>query len=46
MLLGHLAAALRPGGALVTGLHESLPQPAPEFEAWPGARAVHQRTRG
>jgi chemotaxis protein methyltransferase CheR len=46
IVLGHLAAALRPGGALVIGLHESLPQPAPDFEAWPGARAVHQRTRG
>jgi chemotaxis protein methyltransferase CheR len=43
-VLGHLAAALRPGGALVIGLHESLPQAAPEFEPWPGARAVFRRT--
>jgi chemotaxis protein methyltransferase CheR len=43
-VLDHLAAALRPGGALVLGLHESLPQPAPEFEPWPAARAIFRRT--
>jgi chemotaxis protein methyltransferase CheR len=41
-VLGRLSAALRPGGALVVGLHEALPAPAPDFEAWPCARAVHR----
>jgi chemotaxis protein methyltransferase CheR len=44
VVLGHLVAALRPGGALTIGLHESLPQPAPGFEPWPAARAVFRRT--
>jgi len=44
-VLDHLAAGLRPGGGLVIGLHESLPHPAPQFEPWPGARAVFRRTR-
>jgi chemotaxis protein methyltransferase CheR len=39
-VLGHLAAALRPGGALVIGLHEDLPQRALGFEPWADARAV------
>jgi chemotaxis protein methyltransferase CheR len=43
-VLGHLAAALRPNGALVIGLHEALPQAVPGFEPWPGARAVFRRT--
>src|SRR6185436_18855774 len=42
--LDHLAAALRPGGAFVLGLHESLPDPAPQFEPWPNARAVLRRS--
>jgi chemotaxis protein methyltransferase CheR len=43
-VLGHLAAALRPNGALVIGLHEALPQGVPGFEPWPRARAVFRRT--
>jgi chemotaxis protein methyltransferase CheR len=43
-VLGHLAVALRPGGALAIGLHESLPQPAPQFEPWPAARAIFRST--
>jgi chemotaxis protein methyltransferase CheR len=42
-VLARLAETLRPGGALVIGLHESLPQPAPQFEPWPGAPAVFRR---
>ena len=42
-VLACLAESLRPGGALVIGLHESLPHPAPQFEQWPGARAVFRR---
>jgi chemotaxis protein methyltransferase CheR len=40
-VLARLRRALRPGGALVIGLHEQLPEPA-GFESWPGGlRAVH-----
>ena len=35
-VLERLLAVLRPGGALVAGLHEHLP-----LEPWPGARAVY-----
>jgi|SRR5215217_3081832 len=45
-VLAHLAAALRPRGALVLGLHETLSDPAPGFEPWPGARAVHRYVPG
>jgi chemotaxis protein methyltransferase CheR len=40
-----LAGCLRPGGALVLGAHESLPDPAAAFLPWPGAgaRAVYRR---
>jgi chemotaxis protein methyltransferase CheR len=41
-VVANLAAALRAGGALVLGLHETLPDPAPGFAPWPGARAVHR----
>jgi chemotaxis protein methyltransferase CheR len=42
-VLAGLASALRAGGALVTGLHESLPAD-PRFVPWPGTRAVHRRS--
>jgi chemotaxis protein methyltransferase CheR len=42
-VLAGLTGALRPGGALVIGLHESLPEPAPGLAPWPGARAVFRR---
>ena len=35
-MLDRLLTVLRPGGALVVGLHETLP-----LEPWPGARAVY-----
>jgi chemotaxis protein methyltransferase CheR len=39
-----LAAALRPGGALVVGGQEELPPgAAADFSPWPGGRAVHRR---
>jgi chemotaxis protein methyltransferase CheR len=44
-VLSHLAAALRPGGALAVGLHEALPEPAEAFAPWPRARAVFRRNR-
>jgi chemotaxis protein methyltransferase CheR len=45
-VLRHIAAALRPGGALVLGLHESRPEPSSDFEPWPRARAVFRRRAG
>jgi chemotaxis protein methyltransferase CheR len=42
-LLGRLADAVRPGGALVVGLHETLPDPPAPFAPWPGVRAAHRR---
>jgi chemotaxis protein methyltransferase CheR len=38
-----IADRLRPGGALVVGVHECLPQPAAGFEPWPGCRAISRR---
>ncbi|HEX2104007.1 MAG TPA: CheR family methyltransferase [Solirubrobacteraceae bacterium] len=45
-VLARVASALRPGGALVLGLHEHLPDAAPGFVPWPGARAVHRYVPG
>jgi chemotaxis protein methyltransferase CheR len=42
-VIGELVRVLRPGGALVIGLHEELPDPAPELQPWPDARAVYRR---
>jgi chemotaxis protein methyltransferase CheR len=42
-VLTRLAGALRAGGALVIGLHETLPAD-PRYAPWPGVRAVHRRT--
>jgi chemotaxis protein methyltransferase CheR len=41
--LAQLASAVRPGGALVIGLHETLPAD-PRFAPWPEMRAVHRRS--
>jgi chemotaxis methyl-accepting protein methylase len=41
-VLTRLRSAVRPGGALVLGLHEQLPE-ASGFAPWPGARAVFRR---
>jgi chemotaxis protein methyltransferase CheR len=38
-----LAGALRPGGALVVGGHETLPPCAAGFSPWPGGRSVFRR---
>jgi chemotaxis protein methyltransferase CheR len=40
--LDRLAEALVPGGALVLGLHETLPDTA-RFAPWPHTRATHRR---
>jgi chemotaxis protein methyltransferase CheR len=42
-VLAGLASAVRAGGALVIGLHETLPAD-PRFAPWPAARAVHRRS--
>ena len=42
-VLSRLAGALRSAGALVIGLHESLPEPAPGFAPGPDARAIFRR---
>lgn len=39
-----IASRMRPGGAVVLGIHESLPQDVAGFVAWPGARAIYRRT--
>lgn len=41
-----LAACLRPGGALVIGAHESLPEATGALVPWLGARAVYERRAG
>jgi chemotaxis protein methyltransferase CheR len=41
-VLDRLADALRPGGALVVGLHETLPDTA-RFAPWRNVRATHRR---
>jgi chemotaxis protein methyltransferase CheR len=38
--LERLASRLHPGGALVIGVHERLPQAIAKFEPWPGCRAI------
>jgi chemotaxis protein methyltransferase CheR len=45
-ILARFGARLVPGGALVIGLHESLPAPHLGFAPWPGARAVYARAAG
>jgi len=39
-----LAGALRPGGALATGTHETVPAAAAELEPWPGRRFIYRRS--
>ncbi len=40
LALGRVASRLRPGGALVVGVHERLPASNVVFEPWPGCRSV------
>jgi chemotaxis protein methyltransferase CheR len=42
-VMRRVADALRPGGALVVGIHETLPQGIDELLPWPQARAVFRR---
>ncbi|MDH3263263.1 MAG: hypothetical protein OEM24_04630 [Paracoccaceae bacterium] len=41
-LLPRLAQRLRPGGALVIGAHERLPDPAPGFAPWDGPKEIYR----
>jgi chemotaxis protein methyltransferase CheR len=41
--LARLTRALRPGGALTIGLHESLPEPHDGLAPWPATRAIFRR---
>lgn len=43
-ILLRIADRLRPGGALVLGAHEALPEGLDGFAPWPGARAIYRRT--
>ncbi|UCE86369.1 MAG: chemotaxis protein CheR [Deltaproteobacteria bacterium] len=49
-VLGRLAERIRPGGALVLGIHESLPPDAPGFAPWHARLRIFRRlgaaTRG
>jgi chemotaxis protein methyltransferase CheR len=45
-VMGRVAESLRAGGALVIGIHETLPEALPGFAPWPGARAVYRRVAG
>jgi len=42
-LIGRITARLRPGGALVVGIHESLPDATAGLEPWPHIRCVYRR---
>ena len=42
-VLQRITAALRPGGALVIGIHEALPKQSGVLQPWPGARAVFRK---
>jgi chemotaxis protein methyltransferase CheR len=44
--LARLAGVLRPGGALVIGLQESLPEPNQGLAPWPGTRAIFRLRDG
>jgi chemotaxis protein methyltransferase CheR len=46
LALERIASRLRPGGALVIGMHERLPAPAERFAPWPGCRAVFRCNPG
>lgn len=43
-LIERVVERLRPGGALVVGIHEIIPAEVRGMEAWPGARAIYRRT--
>jgi chemotaxis protein methyltransferase CheR len=44
-IMTRLASRLRPGGALVLGIHEALPEGLAGLAPWPGTRAVYRSIR-
>jgi chemotaxis protein methyltransferase CheR len=42
-LMARIVEALWPGGALIVGSQESLPDVLPELERWPGARCTYRK---
>jgi chemotaxis protein methyltransferase CheR len=44
-VMQRIAGALHPGGALVVGVHETLPEGIGDLVPWPGARAVYRSSR-
>jgi len=42
-VLERVISRMRPGGALVIGIHESLPHDLSEITPWPGARAIYRK---
>jgi chemotaxis protein methyltransferase CheR len=42
-VMARISERLRPGGALVIGIHESLPPDMTQFAPWPGARGIFVR---
>jgi chemotaxis protein methyltransferase CheR len=45
-MLEHIAAKLLPGGALILGIHESLPSGLKEFEVWSDRLKVYRKGAG
>jgi len=43
-IMSRVASRLRPGGALVLGIHETLPEDLAGLAPWPGARAIYRKT--
>lgn len=41
-VMARVVARLRPGGVLVVGIHESLPEGLSGLAPWPGARAIYR----
>jgi chemotaxis protein methyltransferase CheR len=42
-VMQRIADRVRPGGALVIGIHESLPDGLAGLAPWPGTRAIYRR---
>jgi chemotaxis protein methyltransferase CheR len=42
-VMERVVARLRPGGALIIGVHESLPEGLRGLAPWPGARAIYRK---
>ena len=45
-VLSRICERLLPGGALVTGIHESLPEGCRELTTWPGGKGIYRKVPG